>query len=487
VYLLVAAPLMLLFAILFIIGVGVLFVFGGAKVLPGVSIAAVSVGGMSINDAAHELEAIWNSRGVLLRDGAAVYPVAPDLLGLTLDPPASARRAYDYGRVHGGLEGVLKAAFAHVSLAPVVSWHAETLAAALASIAPQIETVARNAGVQVVNGQVLPRAGTEGRMIDIAATIEQLARRAEEAFADGGLDLVMYSVAPAITDPTALVEAARVRLASPFALYAYNPVNDVRVDWTVPPEVWSLWITADADGVLNLDAASVQAFLGEQAQALPASVYIDDEKSAGDILAAFAGGASTATIRLYNHDREHTVQPGETITSIAWDYGVPYLYIQRANPGLENGLSAGQTISIPSADNFMIYPVVANKRIVVSMSEQRVRVYENGTLKWDWVASTGIASSPTWPGIYQIISHEPNAYAGNWDLWMPNFLGVYRPIPDADFTNGFHGFPTRSGNQLLWTDSLGIRVTYGCILLSDENAAQLYQWAEQGVVVAIMP
>ena len=125
------------------------------------------------------------------------------------------------------------------------------------------------------------------------------------------------------------------------------------------------------------------------------------------------------------------------------------------------------------------------KRIVVSMSEQRARVYENGQLKWDWPASTGINSSPTAPGIFQIQSHEPNAYAGNWDLWMPSFMGIYRPVPTSDFMNGFHGFPTRGNAQLLWTGDLGHRVTYGCILLSSENAQVLYDWAEEGVVVEV--
>ena len=64
-------------------------------------------------------------------------------------------------------------------------------------------------------------------------------------------------------------------------------------------------------------------------------------------------------------------------------------------------------------------------------------------------------------------------------------MGVYRPIPGAAFTNGFHGFPTRGGSQLLWTSSLGTRVTYGCILVSSDNAKLLYDWAQEGVVVEI--
>jgi lipoprotein-anchoring transpeptidase ErfK/SrfK len=37
----------------------------------------------------------------------------------------------------------------------------------------------------------------------------------------------------------------------------------------------------------------------------------------------------------------------------------------------------------------------------------------------------------------------------------------------------------------LWTNSLGTRVTYGCILLSNDNAALLWEWAQEGVVVEI--
>jgi lipoprotein-anchoring transpeptidase ErfK/SrfK len=89
--------------------------------------------------------------------------------------------------------------------------------------------------------------------------------------------------------------------------------------------------------------------------------------------------------------------------------------------------------------------------------------------------------------VFQVQSHEPNAYAGNWDLWMPNFMGIYQPVPTSEFMNGFHGFPTRGSSQLLWTGDLGRRVTYGCILIHSDNAAALYDWAEEGVVVEIEP
>ncbi len=266
----------------------------------------------------------------------------------------------------------------------------------------------------------------------------------------------------------------------------YDPLADETITWAVLPDVWADWmaidLTAAPDFPIPLDAAAVRAYLNTRQAELGTDRHIDLEEAVTAVVNAAT--ISSPTLRVYHNDTQHIVQSGESIISIAWDYGLPYPYVQAANPGVDS-LSIGQSITIPSRDALLPLPVINGKRIVVSIPEQRVRVYENGALKWDWSASTGINSSPTWAGVYQILSHEPNAYASNWDLWMPNFLGVYHPIPNADFINGFHGFPTRGGSQLLWTNSLGTRVTYGCILLSNDNIAQLYPWAEEGVVVEI--
>ncbi len=40
------------------------------------------------------------------------------------------------------------------------------------------------------------------------------------------------------------------------------------------------------------------------------------------------------------------------------------------------------------------------------------------------------------PGVFQVYSHELNAYASKWDLSMPHFLGIYEAAPG--FTNGIH-------------------------------------------------
>jgi LysM repeat protein len=489
-WVMIGAPLGLL-AMLLLIGIlGAALVLGGDTALAGVSVAGIPVGGLDEEAAAAAISQTWEGRGVLLRDGVEVYPVQPALLGILLDAPTSAQRAVEYRR-DGGIGGLMRAAFDEVMLPPVISLDREAFARGLAEIAPQIDRPAQNAGVEFVGGSLQARPAREGRTIDIGATLAQLEAQGTQALRDGTLDLVMLSIPPEMTDSAPVLAAAQSLLASPFDITLFNPVRNTSNVLQVFPEIWAGWLTATSDAAqpsglaLTFDTTALRGYLESQGAALDTNEYLNMDETLTAINNAIARSETRAQVRVYNRDATHIVQAGDTITSIAWDYGVPYLYIQQANGGLADGLSVGERITIPSVDNFLELPVVPNKRIVVSIGEQRVRVYEDGALKWDWIASTGIASSPTWTGIYQIISHEPNAYAGNWDLWMPDFMGVYRPIPGADFTNGFHGFPTRGGSQLLWTNSLGTRVTYGCILLSNENIRLLYDWAEQGVVVEI--
>lgn len=487
--LLVPGVMLTLAAVLLALG-GLMLLVGG-RTLPGVSMLGVDIGGRTEAEAAAALETAWSSRGITLLDstpqGDRLFPIDPVQLGITLDARASAQRAVQYGRGAGGIGGLLKALIGRADVPPEIDINLAVTEQGLRAALEQLEQPPVNAGVQFVNGALRERPAQAGRALNLDATLAPLTRDAAAALADGVLDLEMLPVQPAVTDASGLLSAANALLASPLVINAYDPIRNQTLTWSAPPEQWANWLVAAPQSSalgLSLDADALQTYFEAHHGELGAERYLKMDESLRAAQAAVVSGQTTAQIRVYYRDRQHTVQPGETIISIAYDYGIPYPWLEGANPGV-NSLSVGQTITVPSPDNMLPYDVIPGKRIVVSMPEQRVRVYENGALKWDWPTSTGIQDSPTWPGIYQIISHEPNAYAGNWNLWMPHFMGVYQPIPGADFTNGFHGFPTRDGYQLLWTNSLGTRVTYGCILLSNVNAEALYAWAEEGVVVEI--
>ncbi|MCA0456699.1 MAG: L,D-transpeptidase family protein [Chloroflexi bacterium] len=480
-----AAAFMLMSCAAFTLGLGLVY---GRGILPGVSAGGVSLGGLSQTEAPQKLASEWNL--LRLTDGQRSWRYTAADLGISLDASATAQQAYEQGR--SDLANVFGALIGRVETQPIIHVDTAALENTLITNADQFSQAPVNAGVKLENGQVTTTPPQNGRSLDVAATIARLQQDSGTALANGRLELVMQAVAPAVSDASPMVEQARRLLTSPLDIRIFDPITGDSVYWSAQPDQWANWLTADPDPTsptglaLTTNDAPVRAYLAAQSAVLDATRYLNYDEAVSNVQQAIREGRTNPYTRVYHHDSQYVVQPGDTITSIAWDVGQPYLYIQQANGDI-NSVSVGQSITIPSPDNYLPYAVNPDKRIVVSISQQHTWVYENGQIKWDWAASTGIPDSPTWPGIYQIISHKPNAYAGNWDLWMPHFMGVYQPIPGADFTNGFHGFPTRGGWQLLWTNSLGTKVTYGCILLSNENAELLYNWAEEGIIVEIQP
>lgn len=470
---------------------GLFVIYGSGDIVPGVSAGGIELGGKTEAEAVTALTTGWNSEGILLRDGERTWRVNPAELGLAIDATGTAAAAHAWGRSEGGLFGGLEALFGGAEIEPKLNIDLAQTTTGLENLRPQVEQVAVNAGVRLINGQVQAVPPVQGRVLDVNSTLTKLQTNAALELADGALDLVMIPVAPAITDATPLIQQASSLLSSPLTIEAYDPVNDEAQNWMLAPAEWSQWLVANPDSnspmglSLALDENGLTTYLNTQASQLPAGTYLETEDAVQQINTALAENNLNTWVRVYHHPTTYTVQSGDSMSSIGYALGIPYPWIQAANPGISE-LSVGQQINIPSLDDLLPLPVIRNKRIVVSISEQHLWAYENGTLVFDWVISTGISRSPTSPGVFQIRSHEPNAYAAQWNLYMPHFMGVYNPGPGAEVMNGFHGFPTDAGGgYLLWTNNLGRPATYGCILLSLENAETLYNWAQEGVVVEI--
>ncbi len=474
-----------------VVGGAVLF-YNSPLLFPGVTVLDMNLGTQTKAAASTALQTNWQQQVIRLTAIDAVWEAAPSDLGMTLDVPATIDRAYAQGRSLDSWQQFI-ANGGVVPVQPVWQIDMAVAGAFLQAKADELTVPAQDAHIEIENGRVLTIPAVPGQIMDVTATSTWLSQNGAQVVENGRLDLITLPVAPTITDVSAIAEQATALLTTSVSVKAYDPVTDEAFTWVVSPAVWGEWLTLDIDPVnqtqfdWTLDADTARTFLDERTAALGGSRFLDAEGAVTAVSNAIQTNQTDINLRLFHHDRQHTVQAGETISSIGRDYGIPYPWIQDANPTVGDALTVGQTIIVPSPDVMLPLPVVENKRIVVSISQQKAWVYENGTVKWEWPVSTGIDASPTAPGIFQIQSHEPNAYAGNWNLWMPNFMGIYRPVPSSDFMNGFHGFPTRDGANLLWTNNLGTKVTYGCILLSNDNVAQLYNWADEGVVVEIRP
>ena len=380
---------------------------------------------------------------------------------------------------------------------PVVQLDSQQTERYLTELAQNNLNPPQNGSIRFDNRALTELAPKRGYKIDVQQTRLMIEATGSDIFYSNEIELVTETIQPEIGPEVldAAIATLNRRLETDLVLTLYDPVRDDQTAHLIPKSIWHSWLTLQwepQEVIWEVDMQQVADFV--ESLDLPSSTHRIETAEAisyirNDIVKRLDGETidDNLKIRLYHHETQHIVGPGETFSSIAFNYGMPYPWLQAANPGIGDNLNIGQSITIPSPDLFLPLPIVSEKRIIVSLSEQKLWAYENGEIKWDWVISTGISSSPTSPGIFQIRSHEENAYAGNWDLWMPNFMGIYQPVPGSDFMNGFHGFPTRNGSNLLWTNSLGTPVTYGCVLVGNEKMAQLYAWGEAGVVVEIQP
>ena len=185
----------------------------------------------------------------------------------------------------------------------------------------------------------------------------------------------------------------------------------------------------------------------------------------------------------------YTVQPGDILNRIAQRFGVTVSALVSANNLFNPSLIyAGQVLIIPGADyagngsEVAPPPSGGSKLILVDISEQRMHVYQDGNLIWDWVVSTGEPGLDTWPGSYTVLDKIPNAYAATWNLWMPNWLGIYWA---GYLENGIHALPILWDGSRLWDGYLGTKVSFGCVILGVDEAQTLFDWAEVGTVVTI--
>jgi lipoprotein-anchoring transpeptidase ErfK/SrfK len=121
------------------------------------------------------------------------------------------------------------------------------------------------------------------------------------------------------------------------------------------------------------------------------------------------------------------------------------------------------------------------KYILVDISEQHMYVYEGNTLVYSFVASTGM-NNATAVGNFAVQDKIPSAYGATWNIWMPNWLGIYYA---GGLENGIHALPILSNGNTLWAGFLGRPISYGCVVLGSYEAQLLYDWADIGTPVEI--
>ena len=168
-------------------------------------------------------------------------------------------------------------------------------------------------------------------------------------------------------------------------------------------------------------------------------------------------------------------------SSLPTDAPLPAAFAEDAFVVIENQpapVSAGYDNTTPY-DSRPAYD--GSKYILVDISEQHMYVYEADELIYSFIASTGMGNS-TRVGTFSVLNKIPNAYGATWNIWMPNWLGIYW---SGSLQNGIHALPILSNGATLWAGFLGTPISYGCVVLDTYDAQVLYDWADIGTPVEI--
>lgn len=461
-------------------------------ILPNVQVGSVAVGGASLNEATERIDQFYNQRRrIQVSDGMRLWHFAPVELGLLVDAPRSSQRAFEYGHQIGILRN-LGAFFQSFGtpyrVAPVTILDINQAALRLQQLDNEARLPPKPSTVLVEQGQIRWIEGEIGYEINLEETLRLMIADPQGIMERGEFRLILKPIPAPNIDTAEAQQQLEAFLQRAGNLTVYDPITDEWLRLSLSPDMVSRWVqveTVDQKAFLRLDQEKVKPDLNTLGQDMGRNRYLDAEKLAPLIVRQIENGE--AIFMWVNHKpTTYVVQPGDTLLKIAWKLGFPMWKILEANPGLNpDRLLAGQELAIPSKDELLPLEIVPNKRIVISISKQRLMVYENGKQIKKFVISTGLDRSPTQPGVFQVLTHKANAYASVWDLYMPNFLGIYEAWPG--FMNGIHGLPTLSNGTRLWANVLGRPASYGCIILDLPDSKFLYNWAENGVVVEILP
>jgi len=459
-------------------------------IVPGVYVGAIPLGGLPANEAAQKLNAAWTgTQQVTLAAGDRAWKASPAEFGLNFDAQATADRAAGVGRhqgVYTDALDMLDALMTGWAIDPVVRFDEATARDGLNQWAATIKLDPQNATLQIAGDQLVAAPGVDGYQLDVEATVRAIGADPAAPLVTGNLPLILIPIAPRAPDASFAIEQAGRLIAGPLEIAAYDPIRDEVIRFTAQPVDIAAWLSVEAaeDGPkVVVDPGKVGAYIDSLSSQLGEGRFLDRDKNTPILMAALDEDR-TATLIVSHAPTQYVIQPGDTLLQIGWDTRMPYWRILDANPGVDaDAINPGDTLVIPSKDVLLPLPVVMSKRLVLSITDQRLWLYENGEVIHEYVISTGIDRSPTQPGVFQIQTHDINAYASVWDLYMPHFLGIYEAWPG--FMNGFHGLPLLSGGVRLWGDVLGRPASFGCIILDLDDAETLYNWADDGVVVEI--
>jgi vancomycin resistance protein YoaR len=227
------------------------------RVLPGVYVWDVDLGGLTRAEAMEHLQTEWHypaDRHLTLRYGDLTWPVDPAYLGTQLDVETTVDTALTVGHRGDLLTRLAEQADVLVNstlIMPTFSFDPGAGAMFLSQISRQVNHPLRNATLSLgddLSVSIIP--GQVGLEVDEKATHQALVQRLAQ-MTGGEVELVVRESEPLLTDLSAAQAQVQRILSGPITLVAtdFEP-------WIIEPQTLASWLTlkptTDASGAATL-------------------------------------------------------------------------------------------------------------------------------------------------------------------------------------------------------------------------------------------
>jgi lipoprotein-anchoring transpeptidase ErfK/SrfK len=238
-------------------------------------------------------------------------------------------------------------------------------------------------------------------------------------------------------------------------------------------------------GIAARTGTTIQTLL--RANSLPNANFI----YAGQRLIVPASGAIAP--ELPSIGNVYTVNPGDTLATVAAKFGTTANAVMRAN-GLYNPnfIYIGQRLNVPGR-TFQPAPQAPSapatlppsnparlaptpgKWIDVGLSDQRIVAYQGTTPLKSVLVSTGVGWTPTPIGRYAIYTKLASQAMSGPGYYLPG-------VPWVMYFTGAYAI-----HGTYWHHNFGTPMSHGCVNLTIDDAKWFYDWAEVGTPVVTHP
>ncbi len=264
------------------------------RIFPGVHVAGVDVGGLTLDEAVARLDAALTypvAGQVTLTYGGKRWQANPINLGFALDNRAAAEEAYLIGRRQGlwaRLKERLQARQEGIDLPPVAVFNEQMAWRYLDDIAEEVERPTVEAVLTLDGTRVVAKPGQVGLHLDRAATLARL-RQVLPSLESVTVPLVVEEQPPEIADPGEAAQTLREILAAPLQITLPQAAENDPGPWTFDPQTLAPMLRVvrvkDEHGAhfaIDLDTQPLRGFLErlapelERQAANPRFVFDDD-------------------------------------------------------------------------------------------------------------------------------------------------------------------------------------------------------------------